>query len=295
VEGITIAARKEEGMNDKKVWMEWKDFLVFLQKNRRLLPMPVTFSEESLDGLLAIEAELISLRDSLRAALEERDSLVQAQTAEWETLMAERDTALEKLRNWESGWNITEEDVQRVQASDSGQVIAALRHERDASLEREAAALRERDEARGQLCRVQEWCDKHGFDKPTNMNVVQPEIRRLLSSSAPCAHAEELKVARETVAGQETEIREGDYWMERARQSFANGTCPCCFCTDEGPHDKGCAWAEYAERVKVLEEALNSDPEEITETTGCYLYPRETDKVSVILAELRRRGGKEGG
>ena len=42
--------------------------------------------------------------------------------------------ALKKLRDWEEGWNITEEDVKRVQESDSGKIITALRSERDAAL-----------------------------------------------------------------------------------------------------------------------------------------------------------------
>jgi len=36
-------------------------------------------------------------------------------------------SALEKLRNWEDGWNITDDDVQRVQESDAGKVVASLR------------------------------------------------------------------------------------------------------------------------------------------------------------------------
>ena len=37
-----------------------------------------------------------------------------------------------------------------------------------------------------------------------------------------------------------TELDEGDYWMERAKQSLANGTCPVCFATDEAGHINGC-------------------------------------------------------
>jgi hypothetical protein len=53
-------------MSEEKVWIEWNEFLKFLQKNRHLLPMPVTLSNESLDGLLKIDAELTRLRDALR-------------------------------------------------------------------------------------------------------------------------------------------------------------------------------------------------------------------------------------
>ncbi len=42
----------------------------------------------------------------------------------------------------------------------------------------------------------------------------------------------------------ETEIREGDSWHERAKQAFANGTCPLCFCSDEEGHLTGCYFAE---------------------------------------------------
>jgi hypothetical protein len=45
------------------------------------------------------------------------------------------------------------------------------------------------------------------------------------------------------------EINEGDYWQERAKDSFANGTCPVCFCTDEGPHESGCYHAELETRA----------------------------------------------
>jgi hypothetical protein len=48
-------------MSREMIWIEWKDFLSFLKRNRHLLPMPVTFSKESLDGLLAIDSRLAKL------------------------------------------------------------------------------------------------------------------------------------------------------------------------------------------------------------------------------------------
>jgi len=46
------------------------------------------------------------------------------------------------------------------------------------------------------LCKVKEWCDKHGFDEPTNMNRVQPVIRGLLEFPSPCPHEEQEKITQ---------------------------------------------------------------------------------------------------
>ena len=59
-----------------------------------------------------------------------------------------------------------------------------------------AALLKRVEEAEGKLCRVDDWCNNHGFDKPTNMSVVQPMIRSLISS-ATCPHKEEAERLRE--------------------------------------------------------------------------------------------------
>jgi hypothetical protein len=61
-------------MSAGKVWIEWGEFLEFLQKNRHLLPMPVTFSVESLDGFLKINEELKQLREALRGIVQWSDA-----------------------------------------------------------------------------------------------------------------------------------------------------------------------------------------------------------------------------
>lgn len=62
--------------------------------------------------------------------------------------------------------------------------------------------------------------------------------------------------AEATINVLETEIKEGDYWQERAREYLANGGCPICFCTDEEGHKKNCLWKETESRIKVLAEAI---------------------------------------
>jgi hypothetical protein len=62
------------------VWIEWNEFLKFLQKNRHLLPMPVTLSNESLDGLLKIDSELKQLRELVEEVIE---NFAAATLGEW--------------------------------------------------------------------------------------------------------------------------------------------------------------------------------------------------------------------
>ena len=69
----------------------------------------------------------------------------------------------------------------------------------DDAADRAEAAEKDRDEARGQVCKVREWCNKRGFDYPTNMNRVVPAVQKLIDESSPCAHAEEAKRLREAV------------------------------------------------------------------------------------------------
>ena len=59
----------------------------------------------------------------------------------------------------------------------------------DDAADRAEAAEKDRDEARGQVCKVREWCNKRGFDYPTNMNKVVPAVQKLIDESSPCAHA----------------------------------------------------------------------------------------------------------
>ena len=68
-------------MSDEIVWIEWNEFLKFLQKNRRLLPMPVTLSDESLDGLLKIDSELKRLRELVEEVIE---NFAAAPLGEWD-------------------------------------------------------------------------------------------------------------------------------------------------------------------------------------------------------------------
>lgn len=54
----------------------------------------------------------------------------------------------------------------------------------------------------------------------------------------------------------EQEIKDGDYWMERARKSQENGTCPACFATDDANHVDGCYLGEIEQERDRLREAL---------------------------------------
>lgn len=149
----------------------------------------------------------------------------------------------------------------------------------------EVARLEQRDEVwRAALCRAREALEDFG-EHPRDCRWHDPGgecncgLGKALNNSSPCPHEAELKAARETIAGQESEIREGDFWQERARESFSNGTCPTCFCTDEGPHEKGCVWAKH-----------EADAKELVEW-ACVELVREGMGTSYLYAELRRRAG----
>ena len=82
-------------------------------------------------------------------------------------------------------------------------------------------------------------------------------------------------------------IPESDAWMERSRKFQENGGCPCCFCSDEGPHEKGCYIAELCARIKGLKEAIKE---------WFVVWDAETNpegELDRAEAELRRRA-KEG-
>ena len=49
------------------------------------------------------------------------------------------------------------------------------------------------------------------------------------------------------------ELLEGDHWKERVEEAKSNGTCPWCFCTDEGPHEKGCHIGELEILLRIAE------------------------------------------
>lgn len=51
------------------------------------------------------------------------------------------------------------------------------------------------------------------------------------------------------IADLEEELKNGDYWRERAKEFYSNGGCPVCFGTDEGDHTSSCPWGDA---VKLL-------------------------------------------
>jgi hypothetical protein len=134
--------------------------------------------------------------------------------------------------------------------------IASELHRLDAELR---AALLAKENAERQLCAAREAFEevsKTNFAGGTRHMEALLALRAALSASYPCRH--------------ESELKEGDYWMERARQSFANGTCPACFCTDEGPHNKGCYIAELETRADICTECNGGCPEKEHPVTRRY-------------------------
>lgn len=51
-------------------------------------------------------------------------------------------------------------------------------------------------------------------------------------------------------------LEESDGWMVHAKEFYASGGCPVCFCSDEGPHEKGCYWSELESRIAELEKVV---------------------------------------
>ena len=81
--------------------------------------------------------------------------------------------------------------------------IELLRVSLRAMISRAEAAEKDLADARGQVCRVKEWCNKHGFDSPTNWNKIVPIVRGLLNESPTCARAE---AAEKALASLEKEM-----------------------------------------------------------------------------------------
>lgn len=53
------------------------------------------------------------------------------------------------------------------------------------------------------------------------------------------------------------EIRDGDYWQQRASAALENGTCPICFATDEAGHTATCPWGEDERDSDRLQDEVN--------------------------------------
>jgi len=56
----------------------------------------------------------------------------------------------------------------------------------------------------------------------------------------------------------DVELKEGDYWIQRAKDFLSNGGCPVCFTTDETGHIKGCLWEQTESSLKELEAVVKS-------------------------------------
>ena len=86
-------------------------------------------------------------------------------------------------------------------------------------------------------------------------------------------------------------IPESDAWMERSRKFQENGGCPCCFCSDEGPHENGCYIAELCARIKGLEKAIEWAIQYLERDV--FNVDEVNALIEWMIAELRRRA-KEG-
>ena len=123
-----------------------------------------------------------------------------------------------------------------------------------------------------------------------------------LASTGPCPHEEELKRLRDMnnalnrsylldkIVLLENENKElshraevakeesDDEWRIKATESFSNGTCPICFCSDGGPHVKGCEWYEIEYRNRILEKSS-----ELNANVAVSAIDRAADKESYIF------------
>jgi len=83
-------------------------------------------------------------------------------------------------------------------------------------------------------------------------------------------------VAAQVIRSLETELAEGDYWMQRAKTFSENGGCLECFGTDEGGHKPGCHIGQF--------EAENTDKELQIKTFRSWV-----EKLQAENAALRAR------
>lgn len=118
-------------------------------------------------SLKQAEEESIALRAEVERLKGELEKVVECYGKEYEM----RDSALRKLK----GISALEAEVERLRgnwnlAQKANDYLYRMLTKTEA----------ERDRALRTLESVREWCDRHGFDKPTNMNKVVPMIRAIL-------------------------------------------------------------------------------------------------------------------
>ena len=197
---------------------------------------------------------------------------------------------------------ITKLDDERLNAAEQfglSEWCSVLAASLRAALEREAAALRERDEAREQLCKARELLNKihertTGCGCAPMHNDAPCEFASALSSSSPCRHAERVKVLEEENKAMTDDI------SEYRRQDMAPP--PNIKWYDEDGREYVLHWDSGDESVGI------HAGWECTELNGLIstmkviesLFPNWQsfrnleDCIRCTLAELRRRAGKEG-
>lgn len=68
--------------------------------------------------------------------------------------------------------------------------------------------------------------------------------------------ADKILSLRARVKELEEELKDGDYWQERAKAVFESGVCPICFCDDESGHEDDCYIGQCEERAETAEARL---------------------------------------
>ena len=75
-----------------------------------------------------------------------------------------------------------------------------------------------------------------------------------------------------------TNCPECDDWRKHAIVFMENGGCPCCFCSDGSPHEKGCGWYEMEYHIRILEKSSS-----LSQSVAVSAVDRLTDKESYIF------------
>ncbi len=73
----------------------------------------------------------------------------------------------------------------------------------------------------------------------------------------------------------EDELKEGDYWQQRATEYLQSGGCPICFATDEEGHKEKCEWGKIESRLSSLQEAVRKYKKDYSAVTNNMLPSRE--------------------
>ncbi|MEN6360030.1 MAG: hypothetical protein ABFD59_08240 [Smithella sp.] len=91
---------------------------------------------------------------------------------------------------------------------------------------------------------------------------------------------------KKQLAERESELKDGDSWMERAKAFTENGGCPWCFATDEEGHKAGCHILEVEQDNVRMREGLEEKERRIKRYTDSIDNTEAALGISGLYAKL---------